>query len=489
MNSILQAISRHANDHPDQLAFIGHDVKGQASSLTYRQLKQQVDAAALSIVSLNVNAIALKAENCLDWVIADLAAMQARVVIIPIPTFFAAQQVEHSLEQSAADLLIGDWPEYAQLDLQIAGLAAYRRPVTQAVLPLKQTCKITFTSGSTGNPKGVCLSEQNLQRVSEVLADKIRDQSEQHLVLLPLSTLLENITGVYVPLLLGVTAKIYHGQSLGLHGSSRFEANVFASALIREKPNSLVLTPALLMALIQLVQQQAQLAESLRFVAVGGARVAPELIQLAHQLSIPAYEGYGLSECGSVVCINTEKSYKPGSCGQVLEHVEVKLADDGELLVKGNIALGYLGMAFTAPWLATGDLATIDDQGFVTLLGRKKNQLITSFGRNISPEWIESEAQSHFAGRPFIITGDAQAFLTAVTESQANINQRIQVLNQKLPDYAQIKRVIAIPSLYSHQEWFTANGRPKRMVLEQWVQEVLDTPSDALDHIQITEIN
>ncbi|MBO0246669.1 AMP-binding protein, partial [Vibrio sp. Vb0592] len=84
----------------------------------------------------------------------------------------------------------------------------------------------------------------------------------------------------------------------------------------------------------------------LKFVAVGGARVSSQLINTAHALNIPAFEGYGLSEGGSDVCLNTPDTFKAGTCGKPLPHTQIRIAEDGELLVKGNVALGYLNEPF-----------------------------------------------------------------------------------------------------------------------------------------------
>ena len=471
MSLILDALRANAKTHPEKVAFYGHDAEGNNRSFTYFELLQKVDQAAELITKLSPNCIALRAENSLDWVIADLAAMQAETAIVPIPTFFSKQQVTHILEQAGVDLLIGDWPEQTSPIAHVQRLPIYfftNSSSLSATRPAKTT-KITFTSGSTGTPKGVCLSVENISKVTQSLARAIGTCSDIHMVLLPLSTLLENITGVYVPLLLGITGSVFHGSHLGLVGSSKFDGKAFAKALATYRPNSLVLTPALLIALIQLVRAKPSLAKPLRFVAVGGARVAPELIASAHQLSIPAYEGYGLSECASVVCLNTPKAYLAGSCGKVLDHVAIRISNDGELLVKGNTALGYLDQPFTDEWLATGDLAAIDDQGFVHLMGRKKNQIITSFGRNVSPEWIESQAQAFAPGCHIIVTGEAQTCLTAVVNTYPHIEQKLKNLNKHLPDYAQIQRLITVDDLLNRKDWFTSNARPRRQVIEQWV--------------------
>lgn len=479
MNKILQALETHAQTRANDVAFVGQTDDGEQRSLTYLQLSQRVEQAAQSLKELDVSCIALRAENSLDWLVVDLAAMKANVVLVPVPTFFSDQQVEHTLAKANIELLVGDW----QLDQQgdqlepvarVSALPIYRHSVAMSessVLPT--TVKITFTSGSTGSPKGVCLSQENLDLVAHALAESMTSEGQSHLVLLPLSTLLENITGIYVPLILGVTSSIYHGSTLGLMGSSQFEPQVFAQALAKYQPSSLVLTPAILMALLHLAQISPALVNSLKFVAVGGAKVAPELIEKAYQLGIPAFEGYGLSECGSVVSLNTDKHAKSGTCGQLLSHVEGKISDDGELLVKGNIALGYLGEPFDQQWLATGDLASMDEDGFVTIVGRKKNQIITGFGRNVSPEWIESQAQLFAPACPIVVTGEAQMALSAVVAKRDDIASSIDKLNRTLPDYARIKNVLVVEDFSSRTTWFTDNGRPRRAEMEAWARAQL----------------
>ena len=469
MNKILTAIEALASSNPKKIAFIGQNNRGEHQSMSYLELLREVDINAHVFRAMKAKCIALKAENSLDWVVLDLAAMKAKVALVPVPTFFTAKQVEHTLRKSGADVLVGDWKSDKEAITSLRGLPVYMRQVNEKSDVIPQTCKITFTSGSTGDPKGVCLSTQNIERVAMALANSMEADRDTHLSLLPLSTLLENITSVYVPLLLGITARIYKPETLGLNGSSQLDFERFAHALAQFQPSSMVITPSILIALIQLAQINPELAKSLKFVAVGGARVAPELINNAHQHGIPAYEGYGLSELASVVCLNTVDNCKAGTSGRPLEHVEVKISADQELLVKGNIALGYIGEPYEDEWFATGDLASVDGDGYITIVGRKKNQIISGFGRNISPEWVESQAQVFAPGCPFILTGDAQASLTAIVANYLDIEHKIQRLNQSLPDYARIKNLFIVSDLDSRTHWFTSNGRPKRAVIESWV--------------------
>ncbi len=161
MNTILTALEQRALTNPEQLAFIGHNAKGQAISLSYFTLWQSVVEIAEQFIALDVQRIALRAENSLDWVVVDLAAMLADVVIVPVPMFFSTEQVAHLLSQSCPDLLIGDWFFGAaqRIDalgqLQPAGelsnLPIFSLSSAHSANLLRSTRKITFTSGSTGN--------------------------------------------------------------------------------------------------------------------------------------------------------------------------------------------------------------------------------------------------------------------------------------------------------------------------------------------------
>ncbi|MEI8633311.1 AMP-binding protein [Vibrio sp. PP-XX7] len=274
---ILSTLIEHVERDGDKVAFIGRNATSGASyTLTYSQLLEQVQETARHFQQHAARCIAIYAENCLTWLVADLAAMYAEIPCIPIPKFFSDSQIDHILSQTQADLLIYDtcldgFEPVGELgELSIGRREAQITAQTPAILP--GTVKITFTSGSTGQPKGVCLSQSNLDKVTDSLAQMMRTQPglDQHLVMLPLSTLLENITGAYVPLYLGVTSVVLDGASVGLMGSSQFDAVLWMKILLEYRPNTLVLTPALLHALIALTQQNPDVAASLGFVAVGG---------------------------------------------------------------------------------------------------------------------------------------------------------------------------------------------------------------------------
>uniref|UniRef100_A0A8R2D799 AMP-dependent synthetase/ligase domain-containing protein n=1 Tax=Acyrthosiphon pisum TaxID=7029 RepID=A0A8R2D799_ACYPI len=229
---------------------------------------------------------------------------------------------------------------------------------------------------------------------------------QRHLVTLPLNTLLENICGSYVPLLLGVTACVRDINALGFSGSNQFSPEIFAEALRRWHPQTLVLVPELLRALMIIHRRSPEVTAPLRYVAVGGARVSQQLISTARSAGLPIFEGYGLSECGSVVALNHQHHEMAGSAGKPLEGVSLTF-HDAELHVRspGN-ALGYLGEAPFTGSIATGDLAEQDTAGFIHIRGRRKNVQINAFGRNFSPEWVEAEAMNCTAVRRLVIFGE-----------------------------------------------------------------------------------
>jgi len=403
MSSLLQQIRLQARQQPESPALIG-----EHNCYSYQQLLQASQLLAEQIKAQHINTLALLADNGPEWVVVDLACQIAECCFIPLPLFFSTAQIQHSLNQAGVDTLMlgNDIPvsaELAQLEVLndfADGFHTLRLPVSEGIARPEQTHKITFTSGSTGQPKGVCLSNQQQLKVAESLVASIAIEQPRHLCVLPLATLLENIAGVYVPLMAGGCICLPSLTTLGFSGSSLVDAQKLLASIDQCQPQSLILIPQLLDLLIMSVMQGWQAPASLQMIAVGGSRVAASAITQARHLGLPVYEGYGLSECASVVSLNTPRDDRPGSAGQLLPHLDIQIID-GEIHIIGNSFLGYLNDP--ASWhtksVATGDLGYIDDDGFLQLQGRKKHLLISSYGRNINPEWVESEILAYSADR------------------------------------------------------------------------------------------
>lgn len=421
--------------------------------------------------------VGVLADNSPAWIIADLACQDAGRVHLPLPAFFHGEQLRNALEQAGADTVLTDQPErIGALDLGFAitgrwqGLTWMRRVVEPVELP-PGTAKISFTSGSTGAPKGVCLSRDGLLDTARAVHERLADLPlERHLAVLPLALLLENVAGVYAPLLRGMPVHLPPLAELGWAGRQGFEPATLDRKVRESGAGSVILVPELLKAWCAfLAFSGSRPQDSLRFVAVGGARVAPGLLADARALGIPAYQGYGLTEGGSVLAINRPGDDGEG-VGRPLAHAELAIVD-GELSVRTRAFLGYTGQAAASGGaFATGDLASIDGNGHLHLQGRRKNLLITSFGRNVSPEWVEAALLAQPQIVQAVVAGDGQPALSAIVVGlpglpETALGEAIARANASLPEYAQVAHFIASPAFTPANGLATGNGRPRRQAV------------------------
>jgi long-subunit acyl-CoA synthetase (AMP-forming) len=448
---------------------------GQA--LDRRELDAQVArvAGALRRADGRPRALALLADNGIDWVVADLAAERLRLPLVPLPGFFTLAQVQHALDSTGVDALLTDAPQIAGAlgfapgaNLDGTALHHFRRKAAPVALPAT-TSKVTFTSGTTGAPKGVCLSAVQQHRVAASLVGATaRLELDRHLALLPLSLLLENIAGVYAPRAAGATCCVPPLADAGVSGATGFDPLSALIAIDRHRASSVILLPQMLLALTAAIEAGAPRPSTLRFAAVGGGRIAPALIERARAAGLPAYEGYGLSESASVVALNVPDADRPGSVGRPLAHVGVR-TEDGEIVIDRAGFLGYVGETDAPEALHTGDLGHIDADGFVHIDGRRKHQIITSFGRNVAPEWPEAELTAYPAVAQAAVFGEAQPQLCAVVVPRAPavpdslLDATVRAANSGLPDYARIAFWIRAEAPFSSANGLaTDNGRLRR---------------------------
>jgi long-subunit acyl-CoA synthetase (AMP-forming) len=344
------------------------------------------------------------------------------------------------------------------------------------------TAKVTYTSGTTGAPKGVCLSRAHIETVAHSLLEATgANADDRHLCLTPLSTLLENIGGVHVPLLAGACSFVLPLAEVGLSGASGLHVQTMMRALSTSQATSAILAPQMLAALVSAIESGIPTPTNLRFLAVGGAPVSRRLLERANAIGLPVFEGYGLSECASVVTLNAPGAHRPGSQGRPLPHQPVSISSDGEVLVSGLVFLGYLGHAqITTPW-PTGDLGYLDDDGFLHLRGRRKDQFITSFGRNVAPDWVEGELTAHPAIAQAAVFGEARPFNVAVLTttpgaSDEAIGLAIADTNARLPDYARIAQWFTGTEPFGVANGqLTTNGRIRRAAIHAAYQSKIES--------------
>lgn len=477
MSRVLDAIAAHARRTPHVPAVAGGNV-----TLTWHALQLAVETTARDLARALEAAspeapVAIAVDNGPPWVVVDLALMRLGRPSVPLPGFFSEAQRRHVLADCGAALLIAPASNIVGgVPLDVAGesLAMLRLGPAKASPLHPGTAKITYTSGSTGTPKGVCLSLLQMEAVAASVVEVLGARfARTHLAILPLGVLLENIAGLYPTLIAGGRYEAHPLASLGFENPFRPDFARMAQEARRLQATSLILTPELLRGLMAAHAADRGGPGALELVAVGGAKLAPGLIGAARAMGIPAYEGYGLSECASVVALNTPHADAPGSVGRVLPHLELSLADDGEIIVGPAPYLGYLGGPAHLGPVFTGDLGSIDAEGRLHIIGRKKNILITAFGRNVAPEWVESELLAEQAIAQAAVFGEAARGLCALLvptpagASPGSLAAAVERANQRLPAYARVERWVARPPFDPAKGEATTNGRPRRDVLAQ----------------------
>ncbi len=489
MSSTLEALRHFAAHSPPRIA-----VRSSGECLTYAELAQRAAAIATELAARRIDVAALAADNGPAWIAVDLAAQMAGTVLVPLPPYFSREQIAHALADSGADALLADPGLPALCDLDVSaldplpaagGLAWCRLRANPAATLPPGTAKISYTSGTTGKPKGVCLGQPALDVVAASLRSAV-DALEitRHLCVLPLAALLENVAGVYSPLLSGAEIVTPSARETGLDGAARFDAAALLGCLDAYRPESIILVPQLLAALVAVLERGAERPSSLKLVAVGGGRVSAALLGRADRVGLPVYEGYGLTECGSVVALNTPAARRAGSVGRPLPHAEVTIDARGEIHVAGPVVSGYVGGEHVPRRFATGDLGRFDADGFLYVHGRRKNVFITSFGRNVSPEWVEAELCEEGAIAQAAVFGEARPWNVAVVvrapgAREDQVRAAVEAANRRLPDYARVGGWLVAAEPFTPQNGaLTTNGRNRRDAIWMRYRRELDAMYD-----------
>ncbi|WP_432142266.1 AMP-binding protein [Streptomyces sp. bgisy084] len=443
--------------------------------------------------------------NTPEYVVADLALIAARATEVPVPLAFSAEQAAGLLEET--DLCVVDaagqqrltqWgrdrvlrPDCTVLPLSTDGPV----PSVPLVLPPAAAggadweCKIIHTSGTTSRPKGVRIRAAALNELLGSLRSVMPGGAfSRYLSVVPFSLLIEQVTGLYMVLLDGGTVVLMPpGKALvGTAAAAPADVLPYVTAA---RPTAMVATPALVDAFATAADEAVASGDAVApalfgtpgapLICCGGAPVHPELLRRLEDHGLPVHEGYGLSENSSVVSWNTPDARRPGTVGRPLPHVRVRTADDGELLVSStSLFAGYTrddpsSLVLDADgWLRTGDLARIDEDGFISITGRKKNVIITAAGRNVAPEWVEAQ----YAQLPFVravaVIGDGLTalhglFLVKESTDLAAAEKAVREFGEA--HLSEVER-IAVPHLTVADErlyrrFFTVTGRPMRAAI------------------------
>lgn len=339
-------------------------------------------------------------------------------------------------------------------------------------------CCIFFTSGTSGAAKGVCLSQRNL--ASEITqASRMVGLGGNTVSLLPF----HHAFG----LVAGILAAFHYGYEIYLNRSIK----TVRQSLAEQKPQNLFLVPlyvetfhrqvwaaakkqgrdrglrwlmrvsdTLLKAGIDL---RGKLFRSVReafggrleYMICGGAALDPFYVRQFRSWGIEILNGYGTTECSPCVAVNRNLCHKDGTVGLPLPDVEVKAAPDGEILIRGDVVMGgyYKDPEATAAvlqggWYATGDLGYLDEEGFLTLTGRKKNLIILSNGENVSPEELEAAFAREDGVREVLVYERERRIVAEIYPEENRMGDEVyfskllQKVNQKFPAHKRVAKVI-----------------------------------------------
>lgn len=465
MTRLLEAIRAHAALRGEALAIDG----GAQGTLNWTQLLTEIERtrdALANRLSGGARPVALTMDHGIAACIADLALVDAGIPALPLPPFFTAAQTAHALTASGAQATLtaaSCWSSTAGLALDVAD-----NVVAPVALPVG-TSKISFTSGSTGNPKGICLSADHMLDVAQAVVDTLgQSHAGRHLALLPPGILLENVAGFYAVMLAGGTYVCLPSAETGFANPFKPEFGRLLQVVAAQAVTSLILVPEYLHGLVTAMETTGARLPRLTLVAVGGARVSPELIERAVAVGLPVRQGYGMTECASVVALESGEEDVRGSVGRSLGVNGVTLAEDGEIFLTGPVCLGAIGGEAPTTPFATGDIGRRDAAGRLWIEGRKSNLIITSYGRNISPEWVEGALLAQPQIAQAMVHGDGAATLSALivpAAPGADIDAAVRAANATLPDYAQIDSVRMVAPFTPMNGLLTGNGRIRRAAI------------------------
>jgi long-subunit acyl-CoA synthetase (AMP-forming) len=474
MPGILDSLVGYSHQYDGAVALSDNQQRVTRAGLSARV------AALAGELRLLPRSLGLLGDNCVDIAVAQLAGWCAGKIMVPLPAFFSPSQLKFLLaDAQVSHVVVTAKYQAAAQALGLATTVITNRPADLQPSIVSGGGQIIYTSGSTGTPKGVKLGLGQIDQSAAALVKATAAQkSDVYLSLLPLPLLLETICAICLPLLVNGRTIF---DSTATQSIATGSPSQLAGAFDHHRPTTAMLVPQLLSQWVDELETAGRRApDSLRFVAVGGAPVSPALSERAWNLGIPVHEGYGLSECCAVVALNRPSDRCPGTVGRPIAGIDVRIID-GEIVVSGpTIMDGYLNREPATNTWRTGDMGRWDDAGNLIVEGRRDSMLVTSFGRNVSPEWIEAMLASEQRVAAVAVTGHGQPALCAIIvpspqgadwlyrAPKDEIITWIERACRDAPGYAVPKDYVVVPREHAASTGlFTANGRINRAVANE----------------------
>lgn len=445
MQTINSLIAATVERFPGRIALLEPAADGAMTTLTFAGLSARAQHFAGFLQEQQVakgQRIMLWSASNIDWMVGFLAILMVGGVVVPLDVNSKEDFIERIAQSTEATHLVTTRKQYDALrrstipliDIEQLPGGSFQADKVPAIAE-SDLAQLVFTSGTTGQPKGVMLSHRNIASNAAAALQVVHIQpGDRALSILPLSHMFELTIELAIlssgasvlysrslnPETLlkllgtqGITCMVLVPQALQLFMSG-IERQVRAQKREKQFEGLLRLSNWLPFGLRPLLFRpiHRRFGGHFRFFISGGAYLPPRLAERWEQIGIRVMQGYGATECAPVVSVTPYTNHNFESIGKSLPGVEVKIAEDGELLVHGpNVALGYwrnpeaTAAAFQDGWYHTGDVGSRDKQGFLYLKGRKKNLIVLANGLNVYPEDIENVLLTNPAIKDAVIVG------------------------------------------------------------------------------------
>lgn len=459
--------------------------KGGMISLTYLMLQQRVEQFAGYLQEQQVapgDRLLIWSASRIHWMIAYLGTLLVGGVVVPVDVNSKEDFLLRIARTTGAKFLVTtarqyqslNAPELPLIDVDTLPDGAFAAACLPQVRP-DDLAELVFTSGTTGQPKGVMLSHRNIASNAQAALQvvDIRHQ-DRALSILPLSHMFEATIEIAI---LCAGASIVYARSL--------VPDTLLRLLSSQQITCMVLVPQALQLFLSGIEREVRrqnrqrawtvlkrVAPSLpfacrrvlfrsvhtrfggrfRFFVCGGAYLPPALGEQWEQMGFRVMQGYGATECAPVVCVTAYREHVQGTVGRPLPGIRVRIADDGELLVQGpNVAQGYWknpeasAAAFEQGWYHTGDLGYQDERGLLYIKGRKKNLIVLANGLNVYPEDVENVLLSNPVVRDAVVIGlsenayEPMVHAVLLMNDPAQAKAAVQQANRQLASHQQIR--------------------------------------------------
>jgi len=423
------------------------------------------------------DAVLIWSESRPGWVAALWACLLDGVVVVPVdPQSSAALCRRIENKSGARVVLIGERvasPDSAAPVWHLPEIEQAQNAAALAPAPLDENdiAEIVFTSGTTAEPKGVVITHRNLLANLEPVAGEIAKyqkytgpfQPLRLLNLLPLSHLFGQSLALFLPPLVPASVVFMTGSS----------AHEIARQIKSRKISAVIAVPKMLELMRDLVASRFPEVNDPRldrgkwplrwwrfrrvhrffgwkfwaFIS-GGAPLAPEIEKFWQKLGYLVVQGYGLTETAPIVTLSHPFHVRGGTVGKPLAGVDVKIAEDGEVLVRGaNVTTGYFqspaetAAAFEDGWFHTGDIGEMDSEGHLSIRGRKKEMIVTPEGLKVFPEDVEKVLNDEPGVRESAVIGKDRVHAVLALENGADADKIVRDVNAKLEDHQKIRSV------------------------------------------------